>query len=241
MSGFKLNLKGSKGAGTPSPKIGFSLKKNIPKKPINKTVTLANSDSEDDDDEKIVSIDSFDQRKGGARNGNISVSAEPKKEVLVIKIPDSKQRRTEKSATDQDVNESISDSKDQILTEDQIIRQSLISGDLIPSSEGLTIKRPQSVDNDIEDQEDDEDQYNKVPVEQFGAALLRGMGWKPNKKVKPNPNLDNVEKRKRGELLGIGAQKVENELMLDLMGKRGDSIGVPLVKRDKKSGELIKQ
>lgn len=30
--------------------------------------------------------------------------------------------------------------------------------------------------------------YERVPIEQFGAALLRGMGWEKGKPVGKNPN-----------------------------------------------------
>lgn len=43
--------------------------------------------------------------------------------------------------------------------------------------------------------------YEKIPVEKFGEALLRGMGWDPNSKE----NIKFVEGVKRPQRLGLGA------------------------------------
>ena len=54
------------------------------------------------------------------------------------------------------------------------------------------------------------DDYSKVPVESFGEALLRGMGWAPGQPV----GLSNavvvhpVELKKRDHRMGLGAQKL---------------------------------
>src|SRR6266851_8719216 len=54
--------------------------------------------------------------------------------------------------------------------------------------------------------------YERVPVSQFGAALLRGMGWKPGEPASRNKNRGIVEPwlpPSRPALLGIGAKERE--------------------------------
>ncbi|KAI9023311.1 DExH-box splicing factor binding site-domain-containing protein [Hyaloraphidium curvatum] len=54
--------------------------------------------------------------------------------------------------------------------------------------------------------------YEKVPVDQFGAALLRGMGWKEGQGIgrnKKNAMLNPIEFIARPELLGLGAQPAD--------------------------------
>jgi len=54
--------------------------------------------------------------------------------------------------------------------------------------------------------------YERMPVSQFGAALLRGMGWKPGEPASRNRNRGIVEPwlpTARPALLGIGAKERE--------------------------------
>ena len=91
--------------------------------------------------------------------------------------------------------------------------------------------------------------YARVPVEEFGAALLRGMGWKEGEGIGANKG-KKIEKTKipqrRPALLGIGA-KEEAAVAQDLgtWGKaakdRKGPVQVynPVLLRDKKTGELF--
>lgn len=92
------------------------------------------------------------------------------------------------------------------------------------------------------------DDYEAVPVEGFGAALLRGMGWKDGESIgrhKGQPAKQREVKR-RPQGLGIGA-KVEQAVDLELAqwgkpkkGKGGDVPGyVPVVLKNKITGEKI--
>jgi len=52
------------------------------------------------------------------------------------------------------------------------------------------------------------DDYERVPVEEFGKALLRGMGWKPGGKIGVGVNAKHVEAKqflRRGYRQGLGA------------------------------------
>ncbi|KAN0107046.1 DExH-box splicing factor binding site domain containing protein [Russula decolorans] len=62
--------------------------------------------------------------------------------------------------------------------------------------------------------------YERMPVSQFGAALLRGMGWKPGEPASRNKNRGIVEPwlpSARPALLGIGAK--EREIFDDGSGR----------------------
>jgi len=92
------------------------------------------------------------------------------------------------------------------------------------------------------------EEYDKVPVEQFGAAMLRGMGWKEGMGIGMNEGKkaakDKVPER-RPALLGIGAK--QEAAVTDEMGAWGKAarrgkepqIFAPVMLRDKQSGELF--
>ena len=91
--------------------------------------------------------------------------------------------------------------------------------------------------------------YDRVPVEDFGAAMLRGMGWKEGEGIGANKG-KKMEKTKiperRPALLGIGAK--EEAAVAQEMGTWGKAakdrkgpvqIYNPILLRDKKTGELF--
>ena len=96
------------------------------------------------------------------------------------------------------------------------------------------------------------DDYAAVPIEEFGAALLRGMGWKEGDVVgkrKDQASKTRVVER-RPALLGIGAKEVpggtgtggDNELGAwgkALKGKRKDKTYSPVVLRNARTGEML--
>jgi hypothetical protein len=57
--------------------------------------------------------------------------------------------------------------------------------------------------------EADLDAYERIPVEDFGAALLRGMGWKDGEPLGKNGPDAPVVPAKRDNLLGLGAKPSE--------------------------------
>ncbi|KAG6837794.1 hypothetical protein H0H93_016162 [Arthromyces matolae] len=83
------------------------------------------------------------------------------------------------------------------------------------------------------------DDYARVPVSQFGAALLRGMGWKEGTAATRKPGKGLVEPylpEARPALLGIGAK--EQEVLDDGSKKKGrsarpDKKYVPLLKKER--------
>ena len=84
------------------------------------------------------------------------------------------------------------------------------------------------------------DDYERVPVSQFGAALLRGMGWKEGTAATRQPGKGLVEPylpAARPALLGIGAK--EKDLFDDgskknsMANKRPDKRYVPVVRMER--------
>ncbi|KAL1723792.1 DExH-box splicing factor binding site-domain-containing protein [Schizophyllum commune] len=108
-----------------------------------------------------------------------------------------------------------------------------------PVSEADALK--QDVD-ELPDQATLED-YERVPVSQFGAALLRGMGWKEGMAATRKPGRGMVEPympEARPALLGIGAK--EQEVYDDgskkpAYKKRPDKRYVPVIKKEREDSQ----
>jgi len=92
------------------------------------------------------------------------------------------------------------------------------------------------------------DQYKAVPVEEFGAALLRGMGWKEGQGIgnqKGNKLVKENQPERRPALLGIGAKA--DAAVAEEMGawgkgtkkRRENVVYNPVVMRNKKTGEEL--
>jgi hypothetical protein len=91
------------------------------------------------------------------------------------------------------------------------------------------------------------DAYEATPIEGFGAALLRGMGWKDSEAVGKNGKPTKPrEVKRRPALLGIGA-KEEAATGVEIgdfkaqkgKGKKGAQTYNPVALRNKVTGELI--
>lgn len=146
-------------------------------------------------------------------------------------------------------------------TEEQRAIRELMVGDTVSAPAPLAIILPAAADERIAplDETDafrrdlltrpDEstlDDYARVPVGQFGAALLRGMGWKEGTAASRTGRKGPVEAfvpTSRPALLGIGAKPIADVLGED-KGKNGkplrkdrreDMKFVPLVKRERES------
>lgn len=91
------------------------------------------------------------------------------------------------------------------------------------------------------------DDYAAVPVEEFGAALLRGMGWKEGDVV--GKRKDQIIKHRvverRPALLGIGAKEIPGSEELGAWGKaakgkkKADKTYNPVLLRNSKTGEML--
>lgn len=192
----------------------FTLKK--PEKEVKKINVLGDSDEEDEK----KSIETFEKK-------------EEVKEEIVIR-PNELVSTIKPRSVDNKADEPLNDNpKD--LTDEEQARKSLMEDETYQDTD-----REIKVSHIVEDPEEDDVQaYKDVPVEEFGAALLRGMGWNKSKERKvTKPNLD---KRKQGLLLGLGAKSVNNnEIAQELLGSRA-KFSIPLVKKNKVTGEIIRE
>ncbi|KAG5438090.1 hypothetical protein PCK2_000967, partial [Pneumocystis canis] len=92
--------------------------------------------------------------------------------------------------------------------------------------------------------------YENVPVEQFGNALLRGMGWKDGEGIGKNKQkiIAPVEIVQRTPFLGIGAKEYTSQ-QLDELGawgkgvtkKKVDKTYIPVLKINKKTGKIVNE
>jgi hypothetical protein len=137
------------------------------------------------------------------------------------------------------------------LSEDERARRVILAEAGGLKSEGVTIDAIPTVvsegdayKQDVEELPDAAslEDYARVPVEQFGAAMLRGMGWKEgtgaskNGKGMVQPYLPAA----RPALLGIGAKEIE--VFDDGSNKKKGSFRperkyVPLVKKERERGD----
>ncbi|KIW03401.1 uncharacterized protein PV09_05606 [Verruconis gallopava] len=95
-----------------------------------------------------------------------------------------------------------------------------------------------------------ESDYDAVPIDEFGAAMLRGMGWKDGEAIGRNKGQAPPKQRtleRRPELLGVGA-KPANALGIELgeWGKQAkkherklDQAYAPVMLKNKMTGEMI--
>lgn len=89
----------------------------------------------------------------------------------------------------------------------------------------LVIRRGVGAGGEVPEAEVPDADYEAVPVDQFGAALLRGMGW-DGRFEKPEPRV--ASRRKLGAVLGIGAKPLDADLEPELTKK---NISAPLQRR----------
>lgn len=221
MGGFQFSLKNSRVSKSNNSKKKqlLLLKKVSPKQSANQN---ALGGDEEDDEPKKTSIDAFDS-KDGALNGSDAISRE--KDLVIVPANLStgilkKERCSELEAPDQERESKKAPSAD------DIARASLLKGETVGESGHLTLDLSQ---DSKEVEENTEKDYEEVPVDQFGAALLRGMGW--DGKVSKKEQTD-VSHRQRGIVLGIGSKLVGKELEQELMMKRGTKLSVPLIRKE---------
>ncbi|KAI5295439.1 hypothetical protein KEM52_001384 [Ascosphaera acerosa] len=134
-----------------------------------------------------------------------------------------------------------------------------------PQSAGQTYDETRSFREDVASRPDPASlaSYEAVPVEEFGAALLRGMGWKEGQAVgkssygSPAPDAKaaaavkpRVLERRPG-FLGIGAKAIPGKggdleigawgkaAMRKAKGGSGEGLYTPVVLRNKRTGETI--
>ncbi|QSL65281.1 hypothetical protein MERGE_002590 [Pneumocystis wakefieldiae] len=90
--------------------------------------------------------------------------------------------------------------------------------------------------------------YENIPVEEFGNALLRGMGWKEGEGIGKNKQEAEVPNKmvRRTQFLGIGAKEYDSKEQDELGAwgkgitkKQADKTYIPVLKLDKTTGKII--
>lgn len=221
MSGFKFNLNKSKVTKPIAAKPKSSLLAKVAAgksklAPVKQNILYT---GDDDDDHQKITIDGFDSTKG-ALKGDEAVS-EKEKIVITPSCLSVKLLRPTKMGDKTDNHVADGDA-----TSDRA-RVSLIRGESALETSSFSIQ----MGAHQEAEESTEKDYEDVPVEQFGMALLRGMGWKEENTVKESSS---VLSRQRGLTLGIGAKAVDKEMEQELMGLKGAKLTVPILPKGRK-------
>ncbi|KAG2339166.1 hypothetical protein BDR05DRAFT_968262 [Suillus weaverae] len=151
-------------------------------------------------------------------------------------------------STDEETNMTIEEHVNAIVeeTEDQKALRALLTGDMDSAPQIDSIPVPPSetdaLQQDVADLPDVAtiDDYARVPITAFGAAMLRGMGWvdggavTSSERAKKNALVEPYLPKSRPALLGIGAK--EQEVLNDGSKKkkrRGDEKRyIPLVRQE---------
>lgn len=218
MGGFLFNLK-NKVAKPKNDKRPLPIKKVVK----SSNILLA----EEDEAPKKQSIDAFNS--AGALNGSKLVD---QKEDLVIVPANLSTGLIKHGSSEASTSEaSNSEEQDRKKVIEVTARESLLKGDVVENLQSLVLDLNGDAVNVRENTEQD---YEDVPVEEFGAALLRGMGW--DGKMAKGGNTD-VSHRQRGLVLGIGSKLVGKELEQELMMKRGTKLSVPLKRKERETGQ----
>jgi len=137
--------------------------------------------------------------------------------------------------------------KDDGLTEEQRLEKNaldaLIHGKATDQTIIPVLSEREAFRNDIHNAPDAPtlEAYEATPIEGFGAALLRGMGWKDDGKPAAKPK----EIKRRPALLGIGA-KEEAAVGIELgawgHGKKKVAVSyTPVTLKNKRTGEMISE
>lgn len=174
-------------------------------------------------------IDTFDSKKG-AMLGKKALSHKPN---LVIKpIEQSTKLRRKTNVQKQ---KELAGGVIDISKSTSVAALSLINGQQLEDVSTRVINLdPQSFDQETENllgAENTLRDYEEVPVEEFGSALLRGMGWKGPDMTSTSLHLNH---RQRGVVLGIGAKSVTEDLEQELLDRK--NLSVPLIKGESKNG-----
>lgn len=197
----------------------FSLKGKVGKQPRKAEASKRMAFVAEVEDPKKKSIDSFDVNSG-AMQGLIAISHKP--ELIINPINKSTRLRRVADPRGNGVEGKTS--------QDEATR-SLLSGETLETADSRTIplhKQLEHVDAVLGAENTPKD-YEDVPVEEFGAALLRGMGWKGPDKETPSLH---TRHRQRGAILGIGAKPMSKELELELLDRK--NLSVPMIERQDK-------
>ncbi|KAK6198502.1 DExH-box splicing factor binding site-domain-containing protein [Scheffersomyces amazonensis] len=225
----KLKLTSKSKSKSDKSKVSIQTVKKV--NPLASTTYKAFADEEDDNDNdgKTIEIETFDSHTLKTASGDNT------QEPLII-IPKQLHSQISQQAREEQVRQQEEDESKARL-DYGITNYSNNSNDKENDNNNnvssvSVLHRQRAEDPD----EDSDEEYAKVPVDQFGEALLRGMGWTPD--PQPNSNTPQPMNQQKSPLLGIGAQPIDSELYDDIKGKKPV---VPLLKVDKITGERVSE
>jgi hypothetical protein len=117
------------------------------------------------------------------------------------------------------------------------------------SSRVIPLTEDEALDRDVNDAQERPSvhDYSAVPVSEFGAALLRGMGWKDTETISSDVSKSSIKLRvleRRPALLGVGAKPSKSTgIEIGEWGKADHSkkkeIYTPVILKNKKTGEVM--
>lgn len=291
-------LKESKSTGSSLKKFGgFSLKSNkaIPLNKKNEAKSakgklakshglLGKQDDDDDDNEKIVTIRSYDHQaeeeaKLQKTSAKLVINPPASRKLTPAEILQQQQQQQTNSKND-DFDENLhyginlaenTKRADSDYTDERRDLSLLSNKDKTPHQSRQRLSEAKNVEADTAGQGADNptlESYQRVPVEQFGAAFLRGLGWKDEEDknkgkdkreaendydssgdgdAKKNAVADRIRNSvQRQEFLGIGAKPVPMPVTGigngTSRGKKREIMRyTPVVMRDKETGKIINE
>lgn len=185
------------------------------------------------------------------------VMEEPEKEVVFGLTVPTKPDEAQENGVVESAEAMEVDPQDDLTEAQRLDKQaleSLLSGKSTDASRIVpAITDEEALQNDLNDAPDEPslDAYEATPIEGFGLAMLRGMGWKDSDgESRKNGAKTPKEIKRRPALLGIGAKEdaakdVElGEFNSKARGKKGKGKDMaqgytPVTLRNKKTGEII--
>ncbi|KAG7195527.1 uncharacterized protein KQ657_003290 [Scheffersomyces spartinae] len=209
MAGFLLKIKNKNNNGV---------------KAVVKKLNVLQDKPELGDEDDVHEINGFDS-KGGKLDGKIVKNNKDKTPSIKLKL---KKTLSTPQVTERITMLSFGVNKNRGITSEEAI--TVVSAD--------NHQEMVRINSDNEDDGDDAtgSDYESIAVENFGTAMLRGMGWKGERNIQggggggANQKSTSVEHRKQGMLLGIGAKPVETEIMEDIRGSNA-TFQIPLKRK----------
>ena len=189
------------------------------------------------------------------QNGDV-VMDEPEKEVVYGLTVPAKPAEAQEVVTAEPAEPMEVDPQDNLTEAQRLEKQaleSLLNGKHTDTERNIpAITDEEALQNDLHDAPDEPslDAYEATPIEGFGLAMLRGMGWKDSDgESRKGGTKAPKEVKRRPALLGIGAKEdaaedVElGEFNSKARGKKGQKDAPqgynPVTLRNKKTGEVI--
>ncbi|KAF2630782.1 hypothetical protein BU25DRAFT_408059 [Macroventuria anomochaeta] len=190
------------------------------------------------------------------QNGDV-VMDEPEKEVAYGLTVPTKPAEAQENGTTEAAEPMEVDPQDGLTDAQRLEKralESLLNGKSTDATRIVpVITDEEALQNDLQDAPDepDLDAYEATPIEGFGLAMLRGMGWKDSDgESRKNGAKAPKEVKRRPALLGIGAKEdaakdVElGEFNSKARGKKGPKKDAPqgynpVTLRNKKTGEIV--